>query len=598
MDRPSTSKAYKYTDPNFQDKMREWFEEDFLSEEDHYSEQDDADFIQESSSSSSEEDVLNHDAELEEDSEPTVKLYKGKNGYSWRSEAPNNAVRTPRRNIVIKLPTLRAPSRALGNNPDTRLIWAQLIDDDIINEIIFWTNRKLQEVRASHKNDTSTDYKDTDYIEMSAFFGLLLLSSIFRSAHENLLSLFSTDVTGRPIFRATMSARRFEKLLICLRFDNPDTRQERKETDGADAAIFTIFKKFVDNCQKLYNPGPMLCIDEMLVSFRGKCSFKMYMPNKPSKYGLKVMCLTDAKTSYFYNGYIYTGKNSDGRTLSEAENNLQKPTQAIIRLSKPLEKSNRNITADNYFSSLELVQELNKRGFTYVGTLRKNKREIPQDFLSNTKRPVGSTLYGFSDEKVTLISHVPKKNKSVVLLSTMHYSKEMDPDSGLPEIIAFYNTTKGGVDCLDMKCANFTSGRRTRRWPLAIFYRILDISMANAFVLYNCYPDTVPAKRFDFIKDLGMKLIMPHIQRRSENPRLEKNLKTLIRSVIGKQNDSGLSLTDNMTDRMEKRATCRICPYHLKRKTFYQCLLCQKPICLECSKKVCKDCINENLMRD
>ncbi|KAJ8953415.1 hypothetical protein NQ318_023532 [Aromia moschata] len=258
-----------------------------------------------------------------------------------------------------------------------------------------------------------------------------------------MLSLFSNDAIGRPIFRAVMSQKRFEKLLQCLRFDNHNIRNERRETDGA-AAISFIFNKFVLNSQNCFNLGPMACVDEMLVSFRGKCKFRMYMPNKPAKYSIKIMCLNDARNSYFYNGYIYTGKDSDGQTLSKNENKLQKPTQAVIRLAKPLEISNKNITADNWFSSMELLEQLKLRGLTYTDTLKKNKREVPLEFQPSSTRAVGSSLYGFSDNGFTIISHVPNKKKAVLLVSSSHHSIGTDPDNGLPEIVSFYNGTKGG----------------------------------------------------------------------------------------------------------------------------------------------------------
>lgn len=102
--------------------------------------------------------------------------------------------------------------------------------------------------------------------------------------------------------------------------------------------------------------GECACVDEMLVAFRGRCKFKIYIPNKTCKYGLKVMCLTDARTGYLLNAYVCTGKDSDGQSLDQTEKRLQKPTQAVfrvIRLIKPIEKSNRNITADN---SIELAK--------------------------------------------------------------------------------------------------------------------------------------------------------------------------------------------------------------------------------------------------
>lgn len=81
------------------------------------------------------------------------------------------------------------------------------------------------------------------------------------------------------------------------------------------------------------------------------------MPNKPARYGLKLLCLTSAQNSYFYNGYIYIGKDSDRKSLLDEERILQKPTQELPRLDKPTEKTNKNITADIKFTSTELLYQ-------------------------------------------------------------------------------------------------------------------------------------------------------------------------------------------------------------------------------------------------
>lgn len=64
--------------------------------------------------------------------------------------------------------------------------------------------------------------------------------------------------------------------------------------------------------------------------------------------------------------YIYVGKDSDGNTLDENDRKFSKPTQSVLRLTKPINKTNINITADNWFESIELIEELKKRGNTYV----------------------------------------------------------------------------------------------------------------------------------------------------------------------------------------------------------------------------------------
>ncbi|KAF9419998.1 hypothetical protein HW555_003592, partial [Spodoptera exigua] len=43
--------------------------------------------------------------------------------------------------------------------------------------------------------------------------------------------------------------------------------------------------------------------------------------------------------------------------------------KAVIRLSKPLHGSNKNITCDNWFTSVQLIDALRERGLTCVGTL-------------------------------------------------------------------------------------------------------------------------------------------------------------------------------------------------------------------------------------
>lgn len=101
---------------------------------------------------------------------------------------------------------------------------------------------------------------------------------------------------------------------------------------------------------------------------------------KPHKYGIKILCLADAKSSFLYKAYIYTGKNSDGIGLSAKEQTPSKPTQSVVRLCKRIENSNRNVTADNWFSSMELLDFLEEKKLTYVGTCKKTIKKFLKSF--------------------------------------------------------------------------------------------------------------------------------------------------------------------------------------------------------------------------
>lgn len=82
----------------------------------------------------------------------------------------------------------------------------------------------------------------------------------------------------------------------------------------------------------------------------------------------------------------------------------------VVQLCKFTMGSNRNVTDDNWFNSIELVDQLGDRSLTCV---EKNKAEIPLEFLLSKERRVGSIKWN----NYTFIS-CPKKTRAVLLLSS------------------------------------------------------------------------------------------------------------------------------------------------------------------------------------
>jgi len=121
-----------------------------------------------------------------------------------------------------------------------------------------------------------------------------------------------------------------------------------------------------------------------------------------------------------------------------------------------------------------------------IGTIRKNKTTIQPVLLEVKGKAVFTSKFAFTKD-TTLVSYIPKKNKCVVLQSTLHKTKELSVGSeNKPNIILDYNATKGGVDTLDKMIANYSTRRKTNRWPITVFANILDISISNAFILFTC----------------------------------------------------------------------------------------------------------------
>ncbi|XP_053968719.1 piggyBac transposable element-derived protein 4-like [Anastrepha ludens] len=248
------------------------------------------------------------------------------------------------------------------------------------------------------------EWLDIENIELFAFIGLLILAGVFRSNNESCESLWNPE-TGRPIFAATMPLKTFKKVSRVIRFDNRETRREGRSLDKF-APIRDLWNQWVEILPKLYNPTENVTIDEQLVAFRGRCPFRQYIPAKPAKYGIKFWVLCDSTTSYVWNIQPYTGK-------------------AIGRTSEK------------------------NQGMRVVLDLIEGLKGLPPALVNIKRKPLNSSIFAFT-EQTTLVSYIPKKNRAVILLSTLHhYSKISNRRDKKPEIILDYNKCKGGVDTLD-----------------------------------------------------------------------------------------------------------------------------------------------------
>lgn len=223
------------------------------------------------------------------------KFYTSKDGQNkWQKTRPPINVRTRSHNIITHLPGPRRDAR----NAKTEIAALELfLDDRIISVITSSTNIYIENVRQNFARDR--DARSTDETEIKAFIGLLYLIGTLRCSRKNISSLWDNSKgNGLESCYLTMSQQRFRFLLRCIRFDNVNDRNARREIDKM-APIREVFELFVNNFERHYSPSEYLTIDEQLLAFRGRCSFRQYIPNKPSKYGIKTFALVDAKTAYY-----------------------------------------------------------------------------------------------------------------------------------------------------------------------------------------------------------------------------------------------------------------------------------------------------------
>lgn len=283
---------------------------------------------------------------------------------------------------------------------------------------------------------------------------------------------------------------------------------------------------------------------------------------------------------YVYNASVYSGKEcADGGPCKDLGGKV------VRQLLEPLHCEGRNITTDNYFTSLNLARSILKtKKATMVGTIRTNRVELPNEFTTPVARELYSSLVGFNENKdSSLVSYKCKKNKVVVILTTMHLSNftfGKEPKK-IPDVIDFYNKTKGGVDCADQMIETFSTKYSTRRWPVVLFCNMLDMAGLNAYVLFNKLKTdgSQPEKRRIFVKKLGKLLCKEHQEQRrasSSRPSLTKARQL-----------------DATGEPPKKRGRCHVCPRQTDRKATGMCKSCHKNVCPMHSEVFCSSCLSE-----
>lgn len=550
-------------------------EEEFLSDEDEDDKEEDILETQELHSDTEQEIS---DVETEEQmpvAPPRRPVFVGKDKTSkWSRHVPHSS-RTRAENLITRLPGVKAAVKKFKSASE---IWKHFFDLQMLGTIVEYTNQHIQKTSYNYSRERNT--KPTDAVEIQALVSLLYLAGVLKSGRLNVSELWNNNGTGVEIFRLTMSRFRFLFLLQHLRFDDLNTREERRQIDKL-APIRNICESFVEKCKSAYTPFQNVTIDEKLEAFRGKCSFRQYIPSKPNRYGLKVYALVDSKTYYTMNLEVYVGTQPNGPYASD-----NSAYALVQRLVEPIRDSKRNVTCDNWFTSIPLIRTLyNDYKLTFLGTIRKNKRELPPEISNPATRPIGSSMFAYNDY-ITLVSYIPKKKKNVLLVSTLHHDDKIDRQTGKPEMIMDYNDTKGGVDTLDKMCAAYDCARNTRRWPMVIFYSMLNIAGVNCMVLYNLQNVDKNMTRRKFIHLLSSELAENHIRFRATLTCLPQTIRSRIKEIL--QIDNAV-----VPGPSNARGRCSYCDRIKNRPTRFSCITCGKFMCLEHLTPICLDCHSE-----
>ena len=224
-----------------------------------------------------------------------------------------------------------------------------------------------------------------------------------------------------------------------------------------------------------YYPRKCLAVDEAMIAFNGRLSFKQYIPSKPTKWGIKCWEICESKSGYCLDFDVYTGKN------------YANPSQfgvgydVISNLCSRYLNKNHCIYFDRFFTGVDILEYLFRNGTYACGTCRSNRKGLPKR-LKNIKMRRGETKV-FHKYGSNLMLTLFKDRKLVHMLSTNEQNRILA--SGKPAVIENFNKYMGGVDLNDQLCMYYKAGRPSHKWWRYVFWFLVNVSITNAWILFR-----------------------------------------------------------------------------------------------------------------
>lgn len=417
---------------------------------------------------------------------------------------------------------------------------------------------------------------DVTTAEMYTFFGLSLLMT--RCKKLRMHEYWSVDpLLSTPIFTEIMKRDRFFVILKILHFcDN----QQPTNNDKLFKIRYPL--DYLRNRYKsCYNPYKKICIDESLILFKGRLSFRQYIPSKRHRFGVKMFMMCDSQTKYCLDFIIYTGANTDLDVIPEKYKEIGKSGQVVMTLIGPYMDKNHALYLDNWYNSPLLAAFLyNNR--TYVcGTIKKTRKYMPK-----FEEPLKKGEMTFRNCGTILVLKWSDK-RDIHMITTMHnYSmastNKKDRQTGhtimKPVCIIDYNHNMGGVDQTDMIISSIDTTRKSVKWYKKLFFHFLDLTITNSHALYmDVTKKKVPIADFQLsvIRQIFEKYgtrdapaTLPH-HRIGEHP-----LRLLGRHFIRK-------IPKPTEGSRQPVRRCTVCSRRNKRTdSTYQCDICNVGLCI------------------
>ena len=162
------------------------------------------------------------------------------------------------------------------------------------------------------------------------------------------------DVFTTPFVTKILS---YDRFLLIDRFLHFCDNESLSVSNIKTAKIKHVFDHVEEKLSELYTPERDNCIDESLMLWKGRLSWKQFIRTKRSRFGIKSFSLCESSSGYLWSSCLYTEKELTAKLNS---NNSSKynyvATDIVLHLMKGLVGKRYRLHLDNWYNSIELTR--------------------------------------------------------------------------------------------------------------------------------------------------------------------------------------------------------------------------------------------------
>ena len=225
---------------------------------------------------------------------------------------------------------------------------------------------------------------------------------------------------------------------------------------------------------------------------------------------------------------------------------------------------------DNFFTGFGLMRVLTERIISASGTVRINRtNKCPLSTDDNLKKQDRGFYNYRMDSNGDIFAVVWKDNNNVKILSNhqgtlpaqkvRRWSRRNKKQVTLnqPKCITYYNSHMGGVDKMDWLINKYRIKIRAKKWYFPLFMNMIDMTVANAHVLYCMANEIIPLLKFrQKIIRVYMKTLSVSDPKNSGRPSLNKNTLLHVPEEV-QRGEFGHALERTVEGKQRKCVVCK-----------------------------------------